>query len=63
MLNTVKTLKRYYNVTYFFVIKQIFDDDKNFCLHFRFFVSNGNFSTKHVELLKIRGFLSKFFEF
>ena len=42
------------------VFKKIkIDDDKNFYLHDKFFVSNRKFTTEHVKIVKIQGFPGK----
>ena len=53
VLNSITTLKRYCKATKnaFFNNKK-FDDDKYFLyLYDRFFVSNQNFTTKHVKIV------------
>ena len=58
MVNSIKTLKRYSKATLnVFFDKKFFDDDKIFYLYDRFFVSNRNFTTEHVKIVKN----SKFF--
>ena len=50
MLNSIKTLKRYYKVTLnVFFNKKTFDDDKKSYLYDKFFVSNQNFTTEDVK--------------
>ena len=58
MLNSIKSLKRYCKATLnVFLTRKIFDDAKIFYLCDRFFESNRNFTTKHVKIVKIPGFL------
>ena len=53
MLNSKKTLKRYCKVTLnVFFNKKFFDDDKYIYLYDRIFVSNRNFTTKYVKIVK-----------
>ena len=42
--------------------KKIFDDNKKIYLYDRFFVSNQNFSTKHVKIVKNSRFFQAFFK-
>ena len=42
-------------------LKNFFDDDKKFYLQNKFFVSNQNFTTKHVKIVKNSRFFHVFF--
>ena len=57
MLNSIKTLKRYWKaILIMFLNKKIFDDDNFFNLFDSFLESNRNFTTEHVKIAKIPGF-------
>ena len=52
MLNSVETLKRYFKITLnVFLNKKFSDDDKKIYLFGRLFVSNQNFTTKHIKIV------------
>ena len=52
VLNSIKTLVRYYKVTLIvFFYKKIYDDDKKKYLFDRLFVSNRNFTTEHIKIV------------
>ena len=56
MLISIKILKRYCKTALIvFFKKKNFDDDKKFYLHDKFFVSNWNFTAKHVKIVKNSG--------
>ena len=60
MLNSIKALKSYCKVTLSVFKKKIMMMTKKSYLYDNFFVSNKNFTTEHVKLLKIQGFFQIF---